>query len=185
MSVKLNYADLAPEKKRNISRRPVARALDEALVAFPNKTNRKRVGRGHSAGQGKTCGRGHKGQKSRSGYSYRKGFEGGQTPLYRRLPKRGFRNIFARSTQIINIRSIQAKGIEGELSPERMQSLGLIKSASLAIKVLGAMQDEGSVFPTKITADAFSKSVLDSAEKLNTVYELRKKAVKKQQVKQS
>ena len=85
------------------------------------KRQRKRVGRGPGSGTGKTAGRGHKGQKSRSGYSRRYGFEGGQMPLVRRIPKRGFTNIFRVEFQVVNFRDLERVFSEGDtVSPESL-----------------------------------------------------------------
>jgi len=102
------------------------------------RKTRKRVGRGHSAGQGKTCGRGHKGQKSRSGYSARRGFEGGQMPLYRRLPKRGFHHQDRFPFAIINVDVLEQKFDEGTVvTPELLYEAGLLEAAKGGVKVLG------------------------------------------------
>src|ERR1043166_1889516 len=90
--------------------------------------NKKRVGRGPGSGLGKTAGRGHKGQKSRSGYSGRPGFEGGQMPLQRRLPKRGFTNIFKKQWVEISLAKIESSFNTGdEITPEILHNRGLIK----------------------------------------------------------
>lgn len=97
---------------------------------------KKRVGRGPGSGLGKTSGRGNKGQKSRSGYSRKRGFEGGQMPLHRRLPKRGFTNIFKKEWAEVNIGDLDR--FEGEVTPEALVSAGLIrKSKQKAVAILG------------------------------------------------
>jgi large subunit ribosomal protein L15 len=102
------------------------------------KRGRKRVGRGPGSGSGKTAGKGHKGQKSRSGYSRRYGFEGGQMPLVRRLPKRGFTNIFRVEFQVINLRDLERVFADGDaVSPEALLEKGLVRRAAQPIKVLG------------------------------------------------
>lgn len=102
------------------------------------KRGRKRVGRGPGSGSGKTAGKGHKGQKSRSGYSRRYGFEGGQMPLVRRLPKRGFTNIFRVEFQVINLRDLERVFADGDaVSPEALLEKGLVRRATQPIKVLG------------------------------------------------
>jgi large subunit ribosomal protein L15 len=99
---------------------------------------RKRVGRGPGSGNGKTAGRGHKGQKSRSGYSRRYGFEGGQMPLVRRIPKRGFHNRFRVEFQVVNLRDLERLFADGETaSPETMAEKGLVRIGKQPIKVLG------------------------------------------------
>ena len=97
---------------------------------------KKRVGRGPGSGLGKTSGRGNKGQKSRSGYSQKRGFEGGQMPLHRRLPKRGFFNIFRTEYQVVNLSSLAEFG-ETEVTPEVLKKSGLVKGKNALIKVLG------------------------------------------------
>ena len=98
---------------------------------------RKRVGRGPGSGTGKTSGRGHKGQKSRSGYSRRAGFEGGQMPLYRRLPKRGFHNIFAKKYTILNVGSLNHFAEGTTVTPELARQEGLVKKLGDGLRVLG------------------------------------------------
>src|SRR6201999_3474677 len=109
--------------------------------------NRKRVGRGMGSGHGKTSTRGHKGQGSRSGSSLMRGFEGGQMPLHRRLPKRGFTNIFRTEYSIINlsrIAELQAEGI-GELTLDVMAGKGLLKKRDGLVKILGDGELTGAV----------------------------------------
>ena len=97
---------------------------------------KKRVGRGPGSGLGKTSGRGNKGQKSRSGYSRKRGFEGGQMPLHRRLPKRGFTNIFKKEWAEVNVADLDR--FEGEVTPEALVAAGLIrKSKQGAVAILG------------------------------------------------
>src|SRR5215813_2317655 len=98
---------------------------------------RKRVGRGPGSGHGKTASRGHKGQKARSGGKARVGFEGGQMPLQRRLPKRGFTNVFKVVYQIVNITDFQGIEAHTVVTRELLQRMGRIKSSAKPIKVLG------------------------------------------------
>ncbi len=101
------------------------------------KRPRKRVGRGPGSGSGKTAGRGHKGQKSRSGFSRRYGFEGGQMPLVRRIPKRGFTNIFRVEFQVVNLRDLERVFSDGDtVSPEALVEKGLARGGKRLIKVL-------------------------------------------------
>ncbi len=101
------------------------------------KKARKRVGRGPGSGTGKTAGRGHKGQKSRSGYSRRFGFEGGQMPLVRRIPKRGFTNIFKVRFQIVNLRDLESRFDDGAaVGPEELVAAGLTKKNGGPVKIL-------------------------------------------------
>lgn len=115
---------------------------------------RKRVGTGPSAGGGKTAGRGHKGQMARSGSTHKPGFEGGQMPLQRRIPKRGFNNIFKKFYQIVNIEQID-KLDASEINPELLFKKGLIEDSSMLIKILGNGEFKKSV---KVIADSFSSS---------------------------
>jgi large subunit ribosomal protein L15 len=102
------------------------------------KKGRKRIGRGPGSGKGKTAGRGHKGQKSRSGYSRRYGFEGGQMPLVRRIPKRGFTNIFRVEFQVVNLRDLEREFADGDtVSVEALIEKGLVRGGKRPVKVLG------------------------------------------------
>lgn len=126
--------------------------LHELSPAKGSKQARKRIGRGPGSGIGKTSGRGEKGQKSRSGYSRRDGFEGGQMPLIRRVPKRGFTNIFKTEYAVVNLS--QLAELEGDITPESLASQGLVRSGKL-VKVLG----DGEIGKAlKVTANKFSKS---------------------------
>jgi large subunit ribosomal protein L15 len=101
------------------------------------KKPRKRVGRGPGSGLGKTSGRGEKGQKSRSGYSRRFGFEGGQMPLTRRIPKRGFTNIFRVEFQVINLRDLERLFADGDaVTPASLKEKGLLRRSGQPVKVL-------------------------------------------------
>ena len=97
----------------------------------------KRIGRGHGSGNGKTAGKGHKGQKARSGHGMRAGFEGGQMPLQRRVPKRGFNNIFAEEWVAINLSSLEMFEDGSVVDAAALASKGIIKKANLPVKVLG------------------------------------------------
>jgi len=107
-------------------------------IRAPRKAseNKKRVGRGMGSGMGKTSTRGHKGQRSRSGSRMMRGFEGGQMPLHRRLPKRGFTNIFRQEYQIVNLDTIAAIG-EKQITPEVLKAAGVIRKANDLVKILG------------------------------------------------
>ena len=98
---------------------------------------RKRVGRGPGSGQGKTAGRGEKGQKSRSGYASQLGFEGGQMPLQRRLPKRGFTNIFKKNHAVVNVSQLERFDNGATVDEPAMRKAGLIKGQNDGIKILG------------------------------------------------
>jgi len=99
--------------------------------------DRKRVGRGPGSGNGKTAGRGHKGAKSRSGHRTRRGFEGGQMPLVRRVPKRGFTNIFRKEFTIVNVGQLDRFPTGAEVTPELLLAEGVIAKLSDGLKVLG------------------------------------------------
>jgi large subunit ribosomal protein L15 len=123
-------------------------------------TNRKRVGRGMGSGMGKTSTRGHKGQGSRSGSSLMRGFEGGQMPLHRRLPKRGFTNIFRTEYNVLNLGSL-ADVKETELTLEKLAELGLTKKKGL-LKILGDGEIKTAI---TIHAHKFSKSAQEKIER--------------------
>jgi len=108
--------------------------LHDLSPAKGSKRPKKRIGRGPGSGQGKTAGRGHKGQRSRSGFSQRLGFEGGQMPLVRRVPKRGFTNIFRTEYQVVNVARLA--DFEGEVNPESLVERGVVRSG-MPVKVLG------------------------------------------------
>ena len=97
----------------------------------------KRIGRGHGSGWGKTAGKGHKGQKARSGGGIRPGFEGGQMPLQRRIPKRGFNNIFAKKIVAVNVASLEAFDDGAEVTAQALIDQGIIKNAYDGVKILG------------------------------------------------
>ncbi len=97
----------------------------------------KRIGRGHGSGQGKTAGKGHKGQKARAGRGMRPGFEGGQMPLQRRIPKRGFVNIFATNYAIINIAALNKFEDGAVVDTQALKDMGLVKDSKDGVKVLG------------------------------------------------
>jgi len=102
------------------------------------KQTRKRVGRGPGSGNGKTAGRGHKGAQSRSGYSFKRGFEGGQMPLHRRMPKRGFNNIFRTEYAVVNLDQLEGAFDSGAtVTIEALRTAGLVHSRHTPVKVLG------------------------------------------------
>lgn len=110
----------------------------EDLKSPPGANKRtKRVGRGIGSGHGKTSTRGHKGQKSRSGGGVRIGFEGGQMPLQRRLPKRGFTNIFKKEYAIVNVKDLNIFADGTEITPELLYNVGLVKKVKAGVKILG------------------------------------------------
>ena len=135
--------------------------LHELKAAEGSRSLRTRKGRGRSAGKGKTAGRGQKGQKARS--KTRVGFEGGQMPLYRRIPKRGFNNINRKEYAVVNVVKLDAFDNGTEVTPELLQTSGIVKNAKSGIKILG----EGKL-TKKLTvkANKFSKaaqSVIENA----------------------
>lgn len=111
--------------------------LDDLKPAAGSNKKRKRVGRGDGSGHGKTSCRGHKGQGARSGGNTKPGFEGGQMPLQRRLPKRGFHNIFRNEMAVVNLAQLDALAGAGEIVPETMAKHGLISGQNRQVKVLG------------------------------------------------
>jgi|SRR5215469_9980749 len=125
------------------------------------KKARKRIGRGMGSGHGKTSTRGHKGQHAGTGFSLMRGFEGGQMPLHRRLPKRGFTNIFKKQFAVVNLGRLEK--LDGDtFTVDRLLELGVIKKQGEAVKILGSGQ-----LTRKITVEAhqFSKSALEKIQK--------------------
>ncbi len=129
--------------------------LHELTPAYGSTKEAKRIGRGHGSGNGKTAGKGHKGQKARAGHGMRPGFEGGQMPLQRRIPKRGFNNIFAKEIVAVNVAALNVFEDGAVVDATALQAKGIIKKADTALKVIG----NGNV-TKKLTvkANAFSKS---------------------------
>ena len=121
-----------------------------------SKHAKKRVGRGPGSGHGKTAGRGEKGQKSRSGFSRQLGFEGGQMPLHRRLPKRGFTNIFKRDYAVVNVSELDRFDNGATVDESALRSAGLVKGANDGIKILGdgKLTKKLTVHATKFSASA-------------------------------
>ena len=110
--------------------------MHELSPAFGSTKEAKRIGRGHGSGNGKTAGKGHKGQKARAGHGMRPGFEGGQMPLQRRIPKRGFNNIFAEEWIAINLSALEVFEDGATVDAAALADKGIIKKASLPVKVL-------------------------------------------------
>ena len=136
--------------------------LHELTPAEGSTKVAKRIGRGHGSGNGKTAGKGHKGQKARSGGSIRPGFEGGQMPLQRRVPKRGFNNIFAAKAAIVNLGDIDARFEAGAVvDAQALMDCGLVKDCKNGVKVLGNGEMTKSL---TIQAKSFSKSAQDRIE---------------------
>ena len=111
--------------------------MHQLAPAMGSTKESKRIGRGHGSGQGKTAGKGHKGQHARAGRGIRIGFEGGQMPLQRRVPKRGFNNIFAEEWVAINLSSLELFEDGSVVDAAALASKGIIKKANLPVKVLG------------------------------------------------
>ncbi|MBN2055599.1 50S ribosomal protein L15 [bacterium] len=132
--------------------------LNQLSIPKGSRHKIKRVGRGHSSGWGKTSGRGHKGQKARSGASIPAWFEGGQMPLIRRIPKRGFTNPFRKQYAIINIKELATLPADEIITPETLYRHGLVKGAFDGIKILGDGELE---LPLHIKAHKFSKTAAD------------------------
>lgn len=126
-----------------------------------SRKQRKRLGRGHGSGHGKTSGRGHKGFKSRSGSGIKPGFEGGQMPIQRRLPKRGFTNIFRNEYAIVNVRDLQKMRSGSKVTIESLLKHGLIKASDTKVKILG---DGELTKKFTVTVDKVSKSAQQKIE---------------------
>jgi len=141
----------------------MALALNNLRPADGSTHKKKRVGRGPGSGLGKTAGRGHKGQKSRSGYSRKIGFEGGQMPLQRRLPKRGFTNIFKKQWIEISLAKLEESFNAGdEITPEVLHERGLIKKAKHDLVILGTGEVSKAL---TISAHRFTKTAKEKIEK--------------------
>jgi len=122
---------------------------------------RKRIGRGPGSGHGKTSTRGHKGQKARAGAIRKPWFEGGQMPIQRRLPKRGFTNVFKKEYQIVNLASLAECKDQEIISPLVMKNVGILKKLDLPVKILGDGEISGSI---TVRANAFSKKAKEKIE---------------------
>ncbi|MBP5427302.1 MAG: 50S ribosomal protein L15 [Clostridiales bacterium] len=130
------------------------------LRSIPNSTKvSKRKGRGHGTGNGKTAGRGHKGQNARSGGGVRLGFEGGQMPLYRRIPKRGFNNIFRKIYAVVNVSDLERFDNDTEVTAALLKEAGLVKKVVDGVKILGngELSKKLVVKATKFTKTAQEK----------------------------
>ena len=136
--------------------------LHELSPAAGSVKDVKRVGRGHGSGNGKTAGKGHKGQNARSGGGVRIGFEGGQMPMTRRIPKRGFKNIFGTDYAIVNVADLNQFAEGTVVDAELLKATGLVKKVCAGVKVLG-----NGELTTKLTVKAakFSKSAVEKIEK--------------------
>jgi len=135
--------------------------LHELKPAEGSRTVRKRVGRGIGSGLGKTAGRGQKGQKARSGAKIRRGFEGGQMPLFQRLPKRGFTNKFRREWAEVNVEALNRFSAGTTVTPELLQNAGVIKSMKSGVKILGKGELEKELI---VKAHRFSAQAIEKIE---------------------
>ncbi len=135
--------------------------LQDLVCTEGSKKNSKRVGRGHGSGWGKTAGKGHKGQNARSGGGVRPGFEGGQMPLQRRIPKRGFNNIFAKKVIAVNVGDLEKFGEGSVIDVNELINMGLVKRDFDKIKILGNGTLSKSL---TVKAQMFSKSAVQKIE---------------------
>ena len=133
-------------------------SIENLTPADGSTKNRKRVGRGCGSGMGKTSTRGGKGQTARSGSSRKRNFEGGQTPLFRRLPKRGFNNPFKREYSVVNVKDIERFDNGTHVNPEKLMEVGLIRKILDGVKVLG---DGEITKPVTVSAHKFSKVAIE------------------------
>lgn len=135
--------------------------LHDLVAVKGSKKKAKIVGRGHGSGWGKTAGKGHKGQNARSGGGVRPGFEGGQMPLQRRIPKRGFNNIFAEKVVAVNVGELERFGEGSVIDVNELINMGLVKRKFDKIKILG----NGNITKTfTVKANMFSKSAAEKIE---------------------
>lgn len=137
--------------------------LHDLSPALGSTRDSKRIGRGHGSGNGKTAGKGHKGQKARAGHGMRPGFEGGQMPLQRRVPKRGFNNIFAKEVTAVNVSALEVFEDGATVDAAALKEKGIIKTADNAVKVLG-----NGKLTKKLTVKLNAFSAI-AAEKINSV----------------
>ena len=137
------------------------RNLSNLKAPAKANSNKKRVGRGMGSGMGKTSTRGHKGQGSRSGSRLMRGFEGGQMPLHRRLPKRGFTNIFKKEYTVVNLTRLAELG-ESNVTPEVLYNRGILKSRNGMVKILGVGELTSKI---TVTAHKFSASAQEKITK--------------------
>ena len=135
--------------------------LHELSPAVGSTKEAKRIGRGHGSGNGKTAGKGHKGQKARAGRGMRAGFEGGQMPLQRRVPKRGFNNIFATKFAIVNVADLDVFEANAVIDTQALQDKGLVKKLYDGVKILGNGDISKSL---TVKASAFSESAKQKIE---------------------
>ncbi|MDF2854157.1 MAG: ribosomal protein [Neobacillus sp.] len=135
--------------------------LHELKPAEGSRRERKRLGRGTASGQGKTAGKGHKGQNARSGGGVRLGFEGGQTPLFRRLPKRGFTNVNRKEYAVVNLDALNRFEDGTEVTPELLIETGVVKNERAGIKILAKGKVEKKL---TVKAHKFSSTAKEAIE---------------------
>ena len=135
--------------------------LEELKPAAGSTKKTKRVGRGPGSGSGKTAGKGHKGQKARSGGVKGAGFEGGQMPLQRRIPKRGFKNIFRKEYAVVNLSDLETMAGTDVVTPDVLMQKGLIKDMKAGLKVLGMGELKAKI---TVRAHKFSKSAMEKIQ---------------------
>jgi len=143
--------------------------MNLSTIRAPRKATekRKRVGRGMGSGMGKTSSRGHKGQWSRSGARLLRGFEGGQMPLHRRMPKRGFTNVFREEFSVVNLDRLEAIGVT-EITPESLRKAGVIKGKK-QVKILGTGELKTAL---NVKAHKFSKTAQEKITKAGGKFEV-------------
>jgi large subunit ribosomal protein L15 len=147
----------------------MAIALNDLRPAKGANRKNKRVGRGMGSGHGKTATRGYKGQLSRSGTTVRPGFEGGQMPLHRRLPKRGFTNIFRKEYAIANVSDLAKFEAGAQINPEALRGRGIVKNMRDGLKILGNGELAVAVH---VQAHKFSKSAIEKIQKAGGTIEV-------------
>ena len=140
---------------------PTAITLSNLKPAQGSTQARKRVGRGPGSGLGKTSGKGHKGHKARTGGGTNPGFEGGQMPMYRRLPKRGFTNPFRVENQVVNLSDL--KKVTGDVSPETLYSAGLIGKPDAPVKLLGTGDADRAYTVRGVAFSASARAKIEAA----------------------
>lgn len=155
---RLNRAEAFGKKRAKKEKKRLA--SNEIPLPKGSKKDTKRLGRGPGSGVGKTCARGQKGQKARAA-SMKRGFEGGQMPIHRRLPKRGFTSKHPKLYQPVNLADFQRYELTGEITPELLKSKGIIRDAGKLIKILGSGEITSSI---QVTADKASKSAIEKIE---------------------
>jgi len=143
--------------------------LHELQPAEGSRQERKRLGRGIGSGQGKTAGKGHKGQNARSGGGVRVGFEGGQTPLYRRLPKRGFTNISRKEYAVVNLDALNRFEEGTEVTPELLIETGVVSNEKAGIKILAKGNVEKKL---TVKANKFSSAAKEAIEAAGGIIEV-------------